>query len=78
MPVSTYWLVWGLQKKNVRMIDRTGVIYKGRTKGMNPWKEDYAIETSDRTIEDAIVGADLFMGLSGPGVLNGDLLKKNG
>ena len=68
----------GLQKKNVRMIDRTGVIYKGRTKGMNPWKEDYAIETSDRTIEDAIVGADLFMGLSGPGVLNGDLLKKMG
>ena len=68
----------GLQKKNVRMIDRTGVIYKGRTKGMNPWKEDYAIETNDRTIEDAIVGADLFMGLSGPGVLNGDLLKKMG
>ena len=68
----------GLQKKNVRMIDRTGVIYKGRTKGMNPWKEDYAIETSDRTIEDAILGADLFMGLSGPGVLNGDLLKKMG
>ena len=68
----------GLQKKNVRMIDRTGVIYKGRTKGMNPWKEDYAIETNDRTIEDAIVGADLFMGLSGPGVLNGELLKKMG
>jgi malate dehydrogenase (oxaloacetate-decarboxylating)(NADP+) len=68
----------GLQKKNVRMIDRTGVIYKGRKEGMNPWKEDYAIETNDRTIEDAIDGADLFMGLSGPGVLNGDLLKKMG
>jgi len=68
----------GLQKKNVRMIDRTGVIYKGRKEGMNPWKEAYAIETNDRTIEDAIDGADLFMGLSGPGVLNGDLLKKMG
>ncbi|HIG68043.1 MAG TPA: NADP-dependent malic enzyme [Porticoccaceae bacterium] len=68
----------GLQKKNVRMIDRTGVIYKGRKEGMNPWKEGYAIETTDRTIEDAIDGADLFMGLSGPGVLNGDLLKKMG
>ncbi|MFQ3345591.1 MAG: malate dehydrogenase (oxaloacetate-decarboxylating)(NADP+) [Porticoccaceae bacterium] len=68
----------GLQKKNVRMIDRTGVIYKGRKEGMNPWKEGYAIETNDRTIEDAIDGADLFMGLSGPGVLNGDLLKKMG
>ena len=68
----------GLQKKNVRMIDRTGVIYKGRKEGMNPWKESYAIETDDRTIEDAIDGADLFMGLSGPGVLNGELLKKMG
>jgi malate dehydrogenase (oxaloacetate-decarboxylating)(NADP+) len=68
----------GLQKKNVRMIDRTGVIYAGRKEGMNPWKEDYAVETSDRTIDDAIEGADLFMGLSGPGVLNGELLKKMG
>ena len=68
----------GLQKKNVRMIDRTGVIYAGRTEGMNPWKEAYAVETSDRTIEDAIEGADLFMGLSGPGVLNGEMLKKMG
>ena len=68
----------GLQKKNVRMIDRSGVIYAGRKDGMNPWKEGYAIETSDRTIEDAIEGADLFMGLSGPGVLSGELLKKMG
>ena len=68
----------GLQKKHVRMIDRTGVIYAGRKDGMNPWKEGYAVETSDRTIEDAIEGADLFMGLSGPGVLNGELLKKMG
>ncbi|HCO10788.1 MAG TPA: NADP-dependent malic enzyme, partial [Gammaproteobacteria bacterium] len=44
----------GLKKQNVRMIDRNGVIYAGRKEGMNPWKEDYAIETSDRTIEDAI------------------------
>src|SRR5690606_17805046 len=66
----------GLRKENVRMIDRNGVIYKGRTEGMNPWKEAYAVETTDRTIEDAIVDADLFMGLSGPGVLNGDMVKK--
>ena len=60
------------------MIDRTGVIYAGRVEGMNPWKQGYAVETSDRTIEDAIEGADLFMGLSGPGVLNGELLQKMG
>jgi len=68
----------GLQKKNVRMIDRTGVIYAGRKDGMNPWKQGYAVETSDRTIEDAIEGADLFMGLSGSGVLSGELVKKMG
>lgn len=66
----------GLNKQNVRMLDRNGVIYAGRVEGMNRWKEDYAIETTDRTIEDAIVDADLFMGLSGPGVLNGDMVKK--
>src|SRR5690606_6926849 len=37
---------------------------------------DYAVDTTDRTIEDAIDGADLFMGLSGPGVLNGEMIKK--
>lgn len=68
----------GLQKNNVRMIDRSGVIYRGRTKGMNPWKQGYAIETDDRTLDDAIAGADLFMGLSGPGVLSGEMLKKMG
>ena len=68
----------GLRKENVRMIDRNGVIYAGRKEGMNPWKQAYAIETTDRTIADAIDGADLFMGLSGPGVLNGELVKKMG
>ncbi len=66
----------GLRKENVRMIDRNGVIYKGRVVGMNPWKEDYAVETSDRTLDDAIVNADLFLGLSGPGILKADMVKK--
>lgn len=66
----------GLDKNNVRMLDRTGVIYAGRTEGMNKYKQAYAVETNDRTIDDAITDADLFMGLSGPGVLNGELVKK--
>ena len=66
----------GLNKNNVRMLDRTGVIYAGRTEGMNKYKQAYAVETNDRTIDDAITDADLFMGLSGPGVLNGELVKK--
>ncbi|MEZ5528461.1 MAG: NADP-dependent malic enzyme [Porticoccaceae bacterium] len=66
----------GLRKANIRMIDRSGVIYKGREEGMNPWKESYAVETDDRTLDDAIDGADLFLGLSGPGILKADMVKK--
>lgn len=43
---------------------------------MNPWKETFAVDTEDRTLADAIVDADLFLGLSGPGVLTGDMVKK--
>lgn len=66
----------GLCRDNVRMIDRNGVIYKGREVGMNPWKEAYAADTTDRTLDDAIVDADLFLGLSGPGILKVDMVKK--
>src|SRR5690554_687095 len=66
----------GVRLENVRMIDRSGVIYKGREAGMNPWKETFAVDTEDRTLADAIVDADLFLGLSGPGVLTGDMVKK--
>lgn len=66
----------GLKKSNIRMIDRNGVIYAGRKEGMNPWKESYAVETEDRTLDDAIDGADLFLGLSGPGVLKAEMVKK--
>lgn len=66
----------GVRLENVRMIDRNGVIHKGREAGMNPWKETFAVDTEDRTLSDAIVDADLFLGLSGPGVLTGDMVKK--
>lgn len=66
----------GLKKDHVTLIDRSGVIYVGREQGMNPWKQKYALETQDRTLDDAIEGADLFMGLSGPGVLTQEMVKK--
>lgn len=68
----------GLPREQVTLVDRSGVIYKGREQGMNPWKESYARETDDRTLADAIAGADLFMGLSGPGVLTQDMVKTMG
>jgi len=65
----------GLPRANVTMVDSRGVIFKGREAGMNPWKEAYALETEARTLADAMVDADLFMGLSGPGVLKPDMVK---
>jgi len=66
----------GLKKENIRVLDRTGVVYKGRKEDMDPYKEVYAVETDQRTLDDVIEGADIFMGLSGPGVINQKQIKK--
>ena len=65
----------GVLKKNLTMIDRKGVIYKGR-KDLSKWKLDHAIETRNRTLNDAIKNADVFLGLSSAGVLKKEMVKK--
>jgi malate dehydrogenase (oxaloacetate-decarboxylating)(NADP+) len=65
----------GVDPKNVIMCDSAGVIYKGRTKGMNEFKEEFAIETDRRTLEDALVGADVFVGLSQGNVVTKQMVK---
>ena len=57
------------------MIDRKGVIYRGR-ENLNQWKSAHAIETKLRTLEEAINGADVFLGLSAKGALSKDMVKK--
>jgi malate dehydrogenase (oxaloacetate-decarboxylating)(NADP+) len=57
------------------MLDRKGVIYKGRPGGIDQWKSRYAAETKLRTLEDAIKGADVFLGLSSKGVLKKEMVK---
>ena len=66
----------GLSRDNVYVCDSRGVVYKGRVDGMNEYKEKYAQDTLLRTLDDAIADADIFMGLSGPGVLTQDMVKK--
>lgn len=68
-------LVKALGVKNALLVDRTGVIYKGREESMNQWKSAHAIETDDRTLEDAMRGADAFYGLAGPGTVNKEMIK---
>src|SRR5687768_4089831 len=54
----------GIKHENAFLVDKTGVIYEGRTEGMNQWKSAHAVKTSKRTLADAMEGADLFLGLA--------------
>jgi malate dehydrogenase (oxaloacetate-decarboxylating)(NADP+) len=64
----------GVPRQNILICDSKGVIYKGRTEGMNRYKEPYAVETEDRTLADAMRGADVFVGLSVRGVVDGEMV----
>lgn len=59
----------GAPHDNVIMCDRSGVIYQGRTKSMDQWKSAHAAKTDRRTLEEALKGADIFIGLSAGGAL---------
>ncbi|GGC80720.1 NADP-dependent malic enzyme [Chelatococcus reniformis] len=65
----------GFAPDNVILCDTKGVIYRGRTEGMNQWKSAHAAETDARTLEDAFVGADAVMGLSVKGAFSADMIR---
>jgi malate dehydrogenase (oxaloacetate-decarboxylating)(NADP+) len=69
------YLAYGVRPDNLRMVDRSGVIYLGRTEDMNPYKTQFAVETHERTLTDALTGADAFIGLSSGGIVKGEMLK---
>src|SRR6266699_1690997 len=60
----------GLPSENVVLCDTRGVIYRGRTDGMNQWKSAHAVETKARGLAEAIEGADVFFGLSAKGAVD--------
>jgi len=65
----------GVKRENIVMCDSRGVIYKGRTERMTPEKEEFANDTSARTLADAMKGADLFVGLSVADCVTPEMLK---
>ena len=65
----------GLDPKNVLLTDRHGVIYKGRTEDMTPYKEEFAVETKRRTLAEALEGADVFVGLSVGGIVTPEMIR---
>ena len=75
MACSNLFKKSGVPQENITMVDRTGVIFRGR-ENLNQWKLGHAIETKDRTLDDAIKDADVFLGLSAKGALTKDMVKK--
>ena len=65
----------GVPHHNVLLCDRDGVIYEGRTDGMNQWKSAHAVPTEKRTLLEAMTGADLFLGLSAAGAVTSEMVK---
>lgn len=69
------FLSLGVVKENLAMCDSKGVIYKGRTDGMNKYKEEFAIQTKARSLRDVMLDADVFVGVSVKGAVTKDILK---
>src|ERR1700733_11804513 len=65
----------GFHPNNLVLCDTKGVIYEGRTEGMNQWKSGFAGKTDARTLTDALVGADVFFGLSAKGAVTPDMVQ---
>jgi len=66
---------WGVKRENIMLCDSKGVVYKGRTEGMNKYKERFLVDTDARTLADALKGADVFYGLSVANVMTPDMVK---
>jgi len=65
----------GVKGENIILCDTKGVVYRGRTEGMNQWKSAHAVNTKARTLADAMVGCDVFLGLSAKGALTADMVR---
>ena len=66
----------GLRPENVTLVDRHGVVFEGRAEDMNPRKARYAQDTAARGLDEVIEGADIFLGLSAPGILKPEMVAR--
>ena len=71
-----FYVQLGINRENILMLDSRGVIFAGREEGLNEYKIRFANYTDARTLSDAIVGADVFLGLSTAGVLTQDMVRQ--
>lgn len=73
---AEHYVRLGVKRDNILMTDRQGVIYKGRPGGIDPYKARFANDTTARTIGDALIDADVFVGLSVAGAVTGEMVAK--
>ncbi|MBI5494472.1 MAG: NADP-dependent malic enzyme [Deltaproteobacteria bacterium] len=73
---TNFWVRLGVKVENVLMVDTKGVLHKGRTDGINAWKEPYVRDTRARTLAEALEGADVFLGASVKGLVTPEMLKR--
>ena len=72
---AKFYVILGVKRENLILCDTKGVVYKGRKDGMNPYKEFFAVDTTARTLADALKGADVFAGVSAKGVMTKEMVK---
>jgi len=72
---TKFYLSLGVKRENVLLCDTKGVVYQGRTEGMNEWKKEFENQTKARTLADACKGADVFLGCSTKGVLTAEMIR---
>jgi len=73
---AAHYVRLGVRRQNIIMCDIHGVVYKGRTEGMNPYMERFAADTDARTLAEALEGADVFVGLSAGNIVTPEMLKR--
>jgi len=71
---ARHFMRLGVKHENMMMCDSKGVIFKGRTEGMNEYKDEWAVETEARSLDDAMNGADVFIGLSVAGMVSKEMV----
>jgi malate dehydrogenase (oxaloacetate-decarboxylating)(NADP+) len=74
--IAKMFVSLGVRKSNILFTDSKGVVYQGRTEGMNPQKAEFAVPTSKRTLAEAMDGADVFVGVSVAGLVSPDMIRR--
>jgi malate dehydrogenase (oxaloacetate-decarboxylating)(NADP+) len=72
---TKFYLALGVNRANVTLVDTKGVVFKGRTEGMNEWKAEFARDTKARTLADAMKDADVFLGCSVKGLVTPEMVQ---